>query len=430
MVADGRALQDEDLRSLRVAVPGICREHGTDGFMMLLGSACADFKMEYYNSDGSGGMMCGNGGRCIVAFAAFRGLRPAAGIVADAYNSLRNAADQMTGAAEATDAYNSLRNAADQMTGDAEATDAYNSLRNAADQMTGEAPDGKAEAPVWRFEAPDGIHTAQILEGDGTHCTVRLRMTDVRDVRRLPDGLFLNTGTRHFVTFVPDVEAVDVAEEGRKLRWSAEFAPEGANVNFVSIGGGGRTSGGSTKGAEEASGGCGTKGAKRAGAGLLNVRTFEKGVEAETLACGTGITASAIAAYLSGIPAAAAEDEAIATDASEAADCKATGEPASEAADCKATGEPASGAADCKATGEPASGAARQTVRYVIQAREARLEVDFTPQKSLSAMPEVESHTSEAHTGEAHTSEAVATDIYLTGPAELLGINTYPLEAI
>jgi diaminopimelate epimerase len=88
-------------------------------------------------------------------------------------------------------------------------------------------------------------------------------------------GFFLNTGTRHFVKFVPDVEQVDIDTEGKELRWNEAFAPVGTNVNFVHIAPDG-----------------------------LHVRTFEKGVEGETLACGTGLTASAIAASHAGVPSA------------------------------------------------------------------------------------------------------------------------------
>ena len=98
---------------------------------------------------------------------------------------------------------------------------------------------------------------------------MRLQMIDVDGVQEVLGGYFLNTGTRHFVKFVEDVDAIDIEKEGRELRWNEIFAPEGTNVNFVQV--------------------CDDR---------LKIRTFEKGVEGETLACGTGITASAIAAYV------------------------------------------------------------------------------------------------------------------------------------
>ena len=178
---------------------------GADGVMILSSSddGAWDFVMEYFNSDGSSGMMCGNGGRCIVAFADFMGIVPANG-------------------------------------------------------------------KFYEFLAADGPHTGEILGRDGHSCTVKLKMKDVSEYRRCTDGWFLDTGTRHFVKFVDDVEAVDIATEGPRYRWSEEFAPIGANVNFVQV----------------------------LPDGSLKVRTFEKGVEDETLACGTGITASALAAQL------------------------------------------------------------------------------------------------------------------------------------
>ncbi len=189
-------------------VPGLCRKYATDGLMILKnGEGDEDFRMEFFNPDGSGGMMCGNGGRCIVAFADMLGLKP----------------------------------------------------RRA---------DG-----TWLFRAPDGIHTAKILS-PGPVWTVRLKMVDVPCVKEMKGGFFLNTGTRHFVKFVVGVDAVEIGKEGPALRWDSDFAPEGTNVNFV----------------------------QRMPDGSLKVRTFEKGVEGETLACGTGLTASAIAAFVQSRP--------------------------------------------------------------------------------------------------------------------------------
>lgn len=176
---------------------------GADGLMILSVADGYDFSMEFYNPDGSSGMMCGNGGRCIVAFSSFLGLVPA---------------------------------------------------------------DGK----VFRFVAADGEHTGEIVSSEGDVATVRLGMIDCSEYHSVLDGWFLNTGTRHFVKFVDDVESLDIESEGKRYRWDEKFAPVGVNANFV----------------------------QRLADGSLKVRTFEKGVEAETLACGTGLTACAIASWL------------------------------------------------------------------------------------------------------------------------------------
>ena len=202
VVIDGREGDVSAFREL-ARIEALCKEFKTDGFMILGdGDAEVDFTMEFYNPDGSGGMMCGNGGRCIVAFADYLGIRPASG-------------------------------------------------------------------DVFLFRAPDGLHTGEILERpeDGLW-EVRIKMIDVHGITPMLGGLFLNTGTRHFVKIVDDVEKVDIDTEGKALRWDPAFAPVGTNVNFVHVAPDG-----------------------------LHVRTFEKGVEGETLACGTGLTASAIAAY-------------------------------------------------------------------------------------------------------------------------------------
>lgn len=207
--------------------------------------------------------MCGNGGRCIVAFADFLGIRP-------------------------------------------------------------------AEGKAFVFEAPDGLHTGEILSRNGSRCIVRLKMIDAFGLKRVLGGRFLNTGTRHFVLFTDDVEAVDVAAKGAELRWNPEFSPEGANVNFVSP----------------------------LPDGSLKIRTFEKGVEAETLACGTGITAAAIAAWNEGIP------------------------PAGQDGDI---------------------------VRYRLHARTDELSVDFRPGRP---------DTEDSRPREVPQPGVTASDVYLTGPAE------------
>jgi diaminopimelate epimerase len=211
VVIDGREGDASEYRDVH-RIQALCKKYGTDGLMILgIGDASIDFTMEFFNPDGSGGMMCGNGGRCIVAFADYLGIKPSC------------------------------------------------------------HPD-LAEG-TYLFRAPDGLHTGEILEHpEETLWTVRIKMIDVHGITPMMGGYFLNTGTRHFVKFVEDVEQVDIDTEGKALRWDPTFAPIGTNVNFVHVAPDG-----------------------------LHVRTFEKGVEGETLACGTGLTASAIAAYAASV---------------------------------------------------------------------------------------------------------------------------------
>ena len=206
MVIDGRKGDVSEYREVP-RIMELCHKYSTDGLMILLPSSSGlsrrshvDFVMEFYNPDGSGGMMCGNGGRCITAFADMLGLKPA------------------------------------------------------------------AEDGTWHFLAPDGPHVAKILSREPGKWTVRLKMIDVKGVTPMKNGFFLNTGTRHYVEFRDNVDSIDMEKEAKPLRWDPAFQPEGTNVNFVER----RKDG-------------------------LHIRTYEKGVEGETLACGTGITASAIA---------------------------------------------------------------------------------------------------------------------------------------
>ena len=191
----------------------LCDRHrgfGADGVMLLERSDSRDFRMVFFNPDGSSGMMCGNGGRCIVAFASDTGV------------------------------------------------------------VSGKFP--------VVFEAPDGCHTANIIS-TGPEKEIRLGMNPVRGILPFPEdnACFLDTGARHLVKFVEGVGDYPVRSEGKMLRSDPRFAPEGTNVDFVEV----------------VAGGEGT---------LLKVRTFEKGVEDETLACGTGIVASAVAAFSMGVP--------------------------------------------------------------------------------------------------------------------------------
>jgi diaminopimelate epimerase len=168
---------------------------GADGLMLLQDLADYDFSMRYFNSDGKESSMCGNGGRCIAAFASKLGIIQ----------------------------------------------------RNT------------------RFLAIDGVHLAEIVsEG-----YVRLKMIDVKKIETGKDFYYLDTGSPHYVTFRPAIHDLNIREEGRKIRYNKRFGISGTNVNFV----------------EDQ----GTR---------IFVRTYERGVEDETMACGTGVVASAICSVL------------------------------------------------------------------------------------------------------------------------------------
>ena len=167
---------------------------GADGLMLLEHSAIADYKMVYYNADGSTGSLCGNGSRCMAAFAQSLGVVTA---------------------------------------------------KNAC------------------FEATDGLHKVGFLAGGN----IALEMADVLSMETTETHSILNTGSPHFVKWVEDAEAINVNPAGSKIRNRVRFKAAGINVNFV----------------------------QRNTDGSLFVRTYERGVEAETLSCGTGVTAAAIA---------------------------------------------------------------------------------------------------------------------------------------
>ena len=234
LIADNR---DGHLSLSEEVIRHLCDRHtgfGADGVMLLESGSGKDFNMVYFNPDGSGGMMCGNGGRCIVAFAADCGaVSPDSTIV---------------------------------------------------------------------FDAADGEHLASIPEnGMKGEKTVRLKMKDVSGITAYPeeDGFFLDTGTRHYVKFVSGLADYPVLSEGPVLRHDSRFAPVGTNVNFVEVAGGPAST---VRTICTAKGDSSTLEAEGQASTVLAIRTFEKGVEYETLACGTGIVASAMASFVRGVP--------------------------------------------------------------------------------------------------------------------------------
>ena len=182
-------LADNDL------IAALCERRmgiGADGLILLREHDTLDFEMIYFNADGKQSSMCGNGGRCIIAFA------------------------QM--------------------------------LEMIENETT--------------FMAIDGQHKGRLMD-DGIY----LQMQDVKEIEGVGDGLVLNTGSPHYIEMVDDLKNIDVCKQGRKIRNSLPFKKDGINVNFV------------------------------LDASDLQVRTYERGVEAETLSCGTGVVATAIAMH-------------------------------------------------------------------------------------------------------------------------------------
>jgi diaminopimelate epimerase len=165
---------------------------GADGMMLIQNQENYDFEMLYFNADGNPGSMCGNGGRCIVAFAKHLGI---------------------------------------------------------IDTDT-------------NFLAVDGPHYAKVSEQGNW---VDLQMIDINKIDRDGAAYVLNTGSPHYVTQVEDLKTLNVYETGYNIRNNDTYKSEGINVNFVEDLG-----------------------------DHLFVRTFERGVEDETYACGTGVTAVAL----------------------------------------------------------------------------------------------------------------------------------------
>jgi diaminopimelate epimerase len=177
----------------------LCNRHlgiGADGLMILNSHPTFDFKMQYFNSDGFEGSMCGNGGRCITAFAADLGI-----------------------------------------------------IQNEA-----------------HFIAVDGEHKSWInTKLSVGNYDISLKMIDVNWIEKDDLFYFVNTGSPHYVALRTNIDKIDMELEGKNIRYSDRFAPGGTNVNFIEL-----------------------------KDNIIYIRTYERGVEAETLACGTGATAAAL----------------------------------------------------------------------------------------------------------------------------------------
>lgn len=119
------------------------------------------------------------------------------------------------------------------------------------------------------FLAGDGPHKAEINQNSQNDWSVEVSMRDVLIPGSFGNQTEINTGTPHFVNIVDDVDKIDVPAEGRRIRYSEKYYEKGVNVDWLSFSN-----------------------------GQIKVRTYERGVENETLSCGTGVTACAIVAAL------------------------------------------------------------------------------------------------------------------------------------
>lgn len=171
---------------------------GADGLILLQNHPNADFEMVYYNADGSTSTMCGNGGRCIVAFAKYLNIV------------------------------------------DVETT----------------------------FMASDGLHYAKIDQNN-----IALQMINVDNVAVNENYTYLYTGSPHHIIVSENVSIINVKETGSIIRYSDLYGKAGCNINFV----------------------------EKFNENSFNLRTYERGVEDETLSCGTGATAAAIAMFHNGL---------------------------------------------------------------------------------------------------------------------------------
>jgi len=206
LIDDRADFFEKDSSRRQQLVQRLCNRNfgaGADGLMLLKSSEEVDFEMHFFNSDGLPGSFCGNGARCIVAFADFLGI-------------------------------------------------------------------SKRE---FRFIAADGLHRAIIQNKSTSEWDISVEMADIQTRSlQLSQGDVIHTGSPHIVLFRDAIENIDVYQEGKALRYAENYTPAGINVNFAQI----------------------------IDNHNIKLRTYERGVEGETLACGTGATAAALASWLEG----------------------------------------------------------------------------------------------------------------------------------
>lgn len=201
-------------RANTAQIERLCDRHfgvGADGLILLQPKEGYDFEMVYFNADGRESTLCGNGGRCVAAFAQALGVIGAHG----------------------------------------------------------------------HFWAIDGPHEAIVAPKADGSSWVELKMGDVGNIQRDGEAFVLNTGSPHYIRFETGIAQLDMRATGRAVRYSDTYKAEGINVNVVEMIHG-----------EDANP---TSDIRNPKSPSLSIRTYERGVEDETLACGTGVTAAALA---------------------------------------------------------------------------------------------------------------------------------------
>ena len=200
IIIDDRSLSfPKDNASL---INQLCNRHmgiGADGLILVQNSTEGDFKMIYFNSDGNQGSLCGNGGRCVFAFARSLNIVKNEGV----------------------------------------------------------------------FEACDGLHFASMKKDN----RVSLNMNDIVNITKNRDSLFINTGSPHHLELVDDISKINVNDQGAAIRYGEPYLDLGTNVNFIEM-------------------------LKK---DTFKIRTYERGVEKETLSCGTGAVAAGVGVHYMGV---------------------------------------------------------------------------------------------------------------------------------